>query len=264
MTSVTFLMNGCKVLFIAAAMAFIAPSTADISSRNEPPSPASIFWAVSAATPSTSINFANIASNSSVFAVKVRPAKEPRISKMSSAKASFSAVGIVCITLAMSRMISAILRKLPFASSVSTPTARSCSCTLTLANWLKLLRRAVPASEPLMPILARTASAAHVSLTLSPAAAACGPPIFNASKRSVKVWADEFAVTVKTSEMSPIFSASSPKIRRELAAISPASDKSVPVARAKFKTSAIAAWISLGENPMRPRATIASATCWAV
>ena len=32
-------------------------------------------------------------------------------------------------------------------------------------------------------------------------AAAGGPPIFNASKRSVKVWADEFAVTVKTSDL---------------------------------------------------------------
>ena len=133
-TSVTLLIRGCNVPFIASAMAFIAPSTADISSRNEPPSPASIFWAVSAATPSTSINLAIIASSSSVFAVKVRPASEPRMSKISSAKASFSAVGIVCMTLAMSRIISAILRRLPFASTVSTPTARSCSWTLTLLN----------------------------------------------------------------------------------------------------------------------------------
>ena len=245
-------------------MAFIAPSTADISNLKEPPRPASIFWAVSAATPSTSINFAIIASSSSVFAVKVKPASEPRISKMSSAKASFSAVGMVCMTLEMSRMISAILRRLPFASSVSTPTARSCSCTLTLANWLKLLRRAVPAREPLIPIFARIASDAQVSRMFSPAAAACGPPIFRASNKSVKVWAELFAVTVKTSETSPIFPASSPKIRSELAAMSPASDKSVPVARAKFRTSAIAASISTGENPMRPRDTIASATCWAV
>ena len=199
-----------------------------------------------------------------MFAVNVRPAREPRISKISSAKASFSAVGIVCITLAMSRIISAILRKLPFASSVSTPTARSCSWTFTLANWLKLLRRAVPASDPLIPILARTASAAHVSRTLSPAAAACGPPILRASKRSVRVWADEFAVTVRTSATSLMFSASIPKIRMEFAAISPASASSVPVARARLSTSAIAAWISCGENPIRPSDTIASATCWAV
>ena len=125
MTAVTLTISPRRVEFIASAIAFIAPSTAESRRRNAPPSPASIFCAVSAATPSTSWSLTSIASSSSVFAVSVSPASDPRISKISSANASFSAVGIVLIALAMSRMISAILRRFPFASTVSTPTERS-------------------------------------------------------------------------------------------------------------------------------------------
>ena len=125
MTSVTLTISGWSVEFMASAMALSEPSTADSHRRNEPPSPASIAVAVFAATPSTSWSLASIASSSSVFAVSVSPASDPRISKISSANASFSAVGIVLIALAMSRMISAILRRFPFASTVSTPTERS-------------------------------------------------------------------------------------------------------------------------------------------
>ena len=126
------------------------------------------------------------------------------------------------------------------------------------------MRRAVPARDPLMPMFARTAIAALVSRIDSPAAAACGPPIFNASKRSISVWAELFAVTVRTSATSLICDASMPKIRMLFAAMSPASASSVPVDRARFSTASMDAWISVGENPIRPSDTIASAACCAV
>ena len=49
------------------------------------------------------------------------------MSKMSSAKASFSAEGMVAMTRPISAMISAILRRLPLASTVEIPTAFSLS-----------------------------------------------------------------------------------------------------------------------------------------
>ena len=115
-----------------------------------------------------------------------------------------------------------------------------------------------------MPMFARTAIAALVSRIDSPAAAACGPPIFNASKRSISVWAELFAVTVRTSATSLICDASMPKIRMLFAAMSPASASSVPVDRARFSTASMDAWISVGEKPIRPSDTIASAACCAV
>ena len=115
-----------------------------------------------------------------------------------------------------------------------------------------------------MPTLASIPIAAEVSVMFSPAAFACGPAIFNASKRSVSVWADPFAVAVSTSATSDIRSASMPKIRMEFAAMSAASPNSVPVARARSSDGAMASSTSFGENPIRPKATMPSATCLAV
>ena len=53
-------------------------------------------------------------------------------------------------------------------------------------------------------------------------------------------------------------------MRIEFAAMSVDSASSVPVARLKFKTEEIEASISVLSNPIRPSATIASATCCAV
>ena len=105
---------------------------------------------------------------------------------------------------------------------------------------------------------------AQSSETFSPAAAADGPAILSPSKRSVKVCADPFAVAVRMSATCDIFPASSPKMRRELAAMSADSARSVPVARERLRTCSIAAVISEGSKPIRPRPIIASATCCAV
>ena len=99
---------------------------------------------------------------------------------------------------------------------------------------------------------------------LSPAAAACGPAIFSPSARSVSVCADPLAVAVRMSATFAIFDDSIPNTLMLLAAISAASFRSVPVARARFSTAGIAASISFGLNPIRPRAVIPSATCRAV
>lgn len=183
------------------------------------------------------------------------------MSKISSAKEMRSALPIEAMTLEMSRMMSAILRKSPLAVTVSTPTDLSIVCTLVLANCEKLLRNAVPANEPLMPRFANTPIAAAVSEMDSPAALACGPAIFKASNKSVKVCAEPLAVAVKISATPDILLASMPKIRIELAAILAASPRSVPVARARSSVGLIAASISFGENPILPNAVIPSATC---
>ena len=164
--------KGCRLMDSCEASAFIAPSEADASRRNEPPSPASICLAVSAATSSTSFNFASIASKSPMFPVNESPANAPRKSKISSAKESRSAVGIWRITTATSRRISASDRKSPVAVTVAMPHSAKVAWTSLLANCEKLLRKAVPASDPLMPILAKTPKAAQVSSRLSLAALA--------------------------------------------------------------------------------------------
>ena len=114
------------------------------------------------------------------------------------------------------------------------------------------------------PTFARTPIAAAVSVMSSPAALACGPAIFMASKRSVSVWAEPLAAAVRTSETDAIRSAESPKMRRELAAMSADSERSVPVARERLRTAPMEASISEEAKPMRPRATIAPATSCAV
>ena len=188
----------------------------------------------------------------------------PRTSKTSFMNESRSAVGILAVAAAMSRITSAILRRLPDASTDSTPTSLSVFCTLTSANCTYALRSAVPASEPLTPMFAITPRAAQSSSMDSPADAACGPDILRPSKRSVKVCAEPFAVAVRMSATFDIFPASSPKMRIEFAAMSAASGRSVPVARLKSKTDEIEASISVLSNPIRPSATIASATCCAM
>ena len=177
---------------------------------------------------------------------------------------SRSAVGIFADATAISRITSAILRRLPFVSVASTPTERRMFCTSTFANCTYALRRAVPASDPLMPMFAMMPRDAHTSFNDSPAAAACGPAILRPSKRSVRVCADPFAVAVRMSETEDIFCASSPKIRSEFAAMSADSASSVPVARERFSTDEIEASISDGSKPIRPSAIIPSATCCAV
>ena len=113
-------------------------------------------------------------------------------------------------------------------------------------------------------MFARMPRAALVSRMFSPAAFACGPAIFNASKRSVSVCAEPFAVVVSTSATSDILPASMPKMRMEFAAMSAASPSSVPVARARSSVGWIASSISFGEKPMRPSETMPSATSFAV
>ena len=255
---------GLMVEFNASPVAFIAPSTALLKRRNEPPIPASIALAVASAWPETSFSFARKASSSFTSFVRDIPDIIPRTSNTSFMNASRSAVGSSFVATAMSRITSAILRRLPFASVASTPTSRRVFCTFTSANCTYALRSAVPASEPLTPMLAMTPRAAHSSSSDSPAAAACGPAIFSPSKRSVSVCAEPFAVAVSTSVTCAIFPASSPKMRIEFAAMSADSARSVPVARLKLRTDEIEASISDLSNPMRPSATIASATCCAV
>ena len=264
MTAVTSSVMGFKVSVSASPTAFIVPSTALRKRRNEPPIPRSIARAVSSAAPDTSLRRARNLSISSMFAVSEIPDIMPRTSKTSFMNESLSAVGIFAVATAMSRITVAILRRLPDASTDSTPTSRSIACTFVSANWTKALRSAVPAREPLMPMLAITPRAAHVSSMDSPQDAACGAAILRPSKRSVRVCADPFAVAVRTSETCDILPASNPKMRSELAAMSADSARSVPVARERFRTLSIAETISEGLKPIRPRPIIASATCWAV
>ena len=154
--------------------------------------------------------------------------------------------------------------KLPLASVVAIPTALSFDWIFVLANWLYALRRAVPAKLPRIPIFAKTPNAPETFTMLSLAAAACGPAIFNPSARSVSVCAEPLAVAVRMSATSVIREDSIPNTRILFAAISAASPRSVPVARERFNTAGIAFSISFGLNPIRPRAVIASATCFAV
>ena len=126
---------GCNVEDKASPTAFIVPSTALWKRRNEPPMPRSIARAVSSACPDTSRRRARNLSSSSMFPARERPDIMPRTSNTSFMNESRSAVGILEVAAATSRMISAILRRLPFASTASTPTSRRTFCTFTSANW---------------------------------------------------------------------------------------------------------------------------------
>ena len=118
----------------ASPTAFIVPSTALWKRRNEPPMPRSIARAISSACPDTSRRRARNLSSSSMFPARERPDIMPRTSNTSFMNESRSAVGILEVAAATSRMISAILRRLPFASTASTPTSRRTFCTFTSAN----------------------------------------------------------------------------------------------------------------------------------
>jgi len=120
----------------------------------------------------------------------------------------------------------------------------------------------VPAIEPLMPKLASAPSVLAVSSRVSPYSAATGAVYFIASPRSVSVWAELLAVAVITSATRPIWSASRENERSVPAAMFDASASSVPVARARSSTPAMAASICLGEKPARPSSSMPAAT-WA-
>ena len=184
---------GCNVPFNASPMAFIDPSTALWKSRNEPPTPLSIAREVSSAWPDTSRSLARKLSSSSMLPARDSPDIMPRTSNTSFMNERRSAVGIFFVATATSRITAAILRRLPFASVASTPTSRRMFWIFVSANCTYALWSAVPAREPLIPMLAITPSEAHSSLRFSPAAAACGPAILSPSKRSVSVCADPFA-----------------------------------------------------------------------
>ena len=115
---------GLMVELRASPVAFIAPSTADWKRRNDPPMPRSIARAVSSAWPETSFSFARNSSSSPMSFVSDIPDIMPRTSNTSFMNASLSAVGSFFVATAMSRITSAILRRLPFASVASTPTSR--------------------------------------------------------------------------------------------------------------------------------------------
>ena len=125
MTAVIRSTIGLMVEFRASPVAFIAPSTADWKRRNEPPIPASIAFAVASAWPLTSLSFARNASSSFTSFVSDIPDIIPRTSNTSFMNARRSAVGSDFVATAMSRITSAILRRLPLESVASTPTSRS-------------------------------------------------------------------------------------------------------------------------------------------